>query len=304
MGRSLLVNSGLTANRVSLARLLARYPLLGRLLRLRLSPELLARLNELGPTPENGALYASAVTWMRTGRVMKTVGMKRNVLADSCVLRLASSRGAIRLCDIGVSDGSASLVLLEAFPGARIRLFDKYNFFQVRNRLFGSEIFTADGERIYRRLGPILLYTYDAFPLVLRDAVLPRLRVRNPLLRRFDVEIEDLDLFRDELPGPFDLIKCCNCLNLEFYPGERLSAGIRRLARGLVEGGHLVIGQNHPAYPEGEAYFVLRRERDGTKLVEEKNRHRLLAWIESQDPELLGNAPLLPHSPGAGDSAS
>ncbi len=287
---SLILNSGLTANRMSLARLLARFPSLARLLRLRLSPELLSLLNLLGPTPENGLLYASAATWMRTGRVMKTVGLDRNALADSCVIRLARSRAAVRLCDIGVSDGSASLRLLEAFPGGRIRLFDKYTFFQVRPRPFGSEIYTADGERIYRRLGPVLLYTYDTFPARSAGRPLRRLPVKNPLLSRFAVEIEDFDFFRDEFDGRFDVIKCCNCLNLEFYPGEKLASGIRRLARGLEEGGHLVVGQNHAAYPEGEAYFVLRRSGEGTVLVEERNRHRLLGWLRAHDPGILGGA--------------
>ena len=50
-------------------------------------------------------------------------------------------------------------------PGARIRLFDKYNFFQVRPRTLGCEVFNAAGERIYRRLGPLLLYLYDRPPV-------------------------------------------------------------------------------------------------------------------------------------------
>ena len=90
---------------------------------LRLSPELLSRLNELGPAPENGSLYASAVTWMRTGRVMKTVGLYRNSLADACVVSLAQARSLTSICDIGASDGSASLQLLQALQqGFRQRL--------------------------------------------------------------------------------------------------------------------------------------------------------------------------------------
>jgi len=289
MWRSAILNSGLTLNRLWLARLLGRFPALGRLLRLRLSPELLASLNDLEPSLENGTLYAAAVTWMRTGRVMKTVGLHRNSLADARLLDLARTRGLSRIADIGASDGSASLRLLEGLPGARVRLFDKYNFFQLRPRPLGCEVFNSAGERIYRRLGPVLLYLYDR-PSPPAEEPLRRLPVKNPLLRRFPLEIEDFDLFEDDLDGEFDLIKCCNCLNLEFYPGERLHAGIVRLLKSLPEGGCLLVGQNHADYPEGEAYFVLQRRGAGSVLLEERNRHRLLEWLRIHRPEVLGGA--------------
>jgi len=288
MWRSTLTNSGLTANRVGLARLLCRHPVLGRLLRLRLSPELLSRLNDLEPGPENGRLYASAVTWMRTGRVMKTVGLNRNSLADACVISRAQTRGLTRICDIGASDGSASLRLLQALPAARIRLFDKYNFFLIRRRPLGCEVYNAGGERTYRRIGPVLLYVYDWPRRHPPEEPLARLPVKNPLLRRFTVEIEDFDLFEDELDGDFQIIKCCNCLNLEFYPADKLFAGIRRLLGRLEEGGCLVIGQNHAGYREGEAYFVLERRGAGSVLTEERNQHRLLEWLRRNRPGVLG----------------
>jgi hypothetical protein len=286
-----LANSGLTANRLALARLLARFPVLGRVLRLRLSPELLGPLNLLEPTLENGLLYASAVTWMRTGKVMKSVGLNRNALADACVIRLARREGLTRLCDMGVSDGSASIRLLESLPESRVRLFDKYNFFLLRRRFLGCEAFSAMGERIYLRIGPVLAYVYQASrPALQQGEPLRRVPVKNPLLRRFQAEIEDFDLFEDDLDESFQLIKCCNCLNLEFYPADKLSQGVRRLLGRLEEGGYLLIGQNHPDYREEEAYFVLQRRGAGSFLVEERNGHRLLDYLKLHDPELVAHA--------------
>jgi len=192
---STLTNSGFTVNRLWFARLLGRFPLVGRLFRLRLSPEILPLLNSLPADEESGKLYAAAVTWMRVGRAMKTVGLRRNSLADEALIRLSRAEGLRTICDIGVSDGSASIRILEALPEARIRLFDKFNFFIVRPRKLGADIYNAAEERVYRRLGPLLLYVYDWARQKPPAGSVVRLPIRNPLLRRFRIGIEELDLF-------------------------------------------------------------------------------------------------------------
>jgi hypothetical protein len=284
----MLANSGFTWNRLGFARMMARFPFAAWLFRLRLSPELLEQLNRLPSDAESGELYAAAVTRMRVGPSMKAVDLRRNSLTDASLIRLAREGKLSRICDVGVSDGSASLGLLEALPGAKIRLFDKFNFFIRSRRPLGAVLFNAVGQRLYRRVGPLLLYLYD-WPSTSAPAPSDlRLWVKNPLLRRFSVEIEELDVFEEDLDEPFQIIKCCNCLNLEFYPPEKLVEGIRRLLSRLEEGGHLFIGQNHPRYEGGEAYFVLQRRGSGSALVEEKGGHDLLRWIRQNRPDLLG----------------
>jgi len=282
---STLANSGLAINRIWFVRLLRRFPFAAWLFRLRLSPEVLSRLNLLPPDPENGRLYASAVTRMRVGTVVKSVGVDRNELADACVVRIVRAEELRRICDVGVSDGSASLRLLRDLPGVEIHLFDRFNFFQVHRRPLGCEIRNAAGELVYRRLGPLLIYLYGRRPT--RPDGAERLEVRNPLLRPFGARIETLDVFEGDLGLRFHLIKCCNLLNVEYFSGEMLLKGVDNLLRHLEEDGFLVIGQNHPSYKEGEAYFVLRRTVSGIGLFEQRNGHRLLPLLRREGREIL-----------------
>ena len=98
---SALANSGFVLNHLAFARALQRLPALSRLLRLRLSPEILVELNELPPDEESGLLYAAAVSRMRAGTVVKAVNPDRNALTDECVLRLVRGEGLARICDVG-----------------------------------------------------------------------------------------------------------------------------------------------------------------------------------------------------------
>ena len=286
-----LANSGLVVNHLGFARALQRLPALSWLLRLRLSPEILVKLNELPSDEESGLLYAAAVSRMRTGTVVKAVDPDRNALTDECVLRLVRGEGLARICDVGASDGSASLRLLKELPGVEVRLFDRFTFFLICRRPLGCEILNADGEPVYRRVGPFLFYVYGQRAPRERRVGCGRVEIRNPLLRPLNARVEPLDVFAGTAGVRFQLIKCCNLLNDDYFSGETLIRGVENLLRQLEENGYLVIGQNNPSYRQGEAFLVLKRVASGTRLVEARNDHKLLALLRRERPEFFRSGP-------------
>ena len=288
---SALANSGLVVNRLGFARALQGFPALSRLLRLRLSPEILVKLNELPSDEKSGLLYAAAVSRMRAGTVVKAVDPDRNALTDECVLRLVRGERLARICDVGVSDGSASLRLLKDLPGVEVRLFDRFTFFLICRRPLGCEILNADGEPVYRRVGPFLFYIYSQnAPREPREGC-GRVEIQNPLLRPLNARVEPLDVFEGSAGARFHLIKCCNLLNDDYFSGEILMRGVENLLRQLEENGYLVIGQNHPSYRQGEAFLVLKRLAPGAKLMEARNDHKLLALLRRERPEYFQSRP-------------
>lgn len=283
----ILANSGLTLNRIWFARLVTRFPLLSRLLRLRLSPEVLIRLENLAPVTANGTFYASVVSRLRVGTFTKAVGAGRNRLTDNCVIRLVRENNLKRICDIGASDGAASVRLLKDLPNTDIHLFDKYVDFLIRPRALGCEIRNSDGELVYRRFGPFLFFRHqrNSEQKSTKDAV--RVPCRNPLLRPFNAWVRPLDFFQELPEGTYQLAKCCNLLNTDYFSNEDLLLAIKRLSQLLDDNGFLVIGQNHASYLETEAYLVLRRRGQGWVLVEEKNSHPLVSMLNLKQGQTI-----------------
>jgi len=261
-----------------------------RYLRLRFTPDTLQRVRALSlPVEERGRLFTAATSFLTVGGICKTTGMGRTRLVDEAIRRRAENFEAIRLLDVGVSDGSASLALLMALPNLREAvLVDRHPQLYAR----GPAIMRTflDGEQ--RLLGIKLLGLYLSLPGRRRidPSRFERVSTVNPIAaEQYGIrEILPFDARRDVLTPPATIVKCANLLNLGYFPGLELRAGVANLGRSVADGGFLCISQNHPQYPDGEAYVVLRRKREILELDEERGGHAALDALAPLPIELTG----------------
>lgn len=265
--------------------------LLLRWLRLRVSPDALPRMRALAaPLDERARLFRQAVSLLNVNETYKTTGSDRTRLADETILGLIADPDTglaeakpLRLLDIGVSDGSASVALLSRLPeGTEVILTDLHPVLYAHGP--GLCRVYLDGRR--RLLGVKLLGLYLNLSLdARRDATgCEAIDTLNPLLReRLGVgELRPFDAMNDILATPAHVIKCANVLNLGYFDAADIRAAAANLGRSLVEGGFLVVSQNNACYRDGEAVFVLRKSGQRLLLAGQINKHAALPLFDGR----------------------
>ncbi len=258
-----------------------------RFLRLRFSPDLLDHVRALPlPLVERSRRFSQAISQVNVNETYKTTGLERTRLADAAILRLAHRFNSVRLLDVGVSDGSASVHLLRALPNLQEALLTDLHPVLYRRGPAWLQLF-LDGQS--RVLGIKLLGLYVNLSLDKRLAIGPfkTIETINPLLREeFGITaIRPFDAMQDRLPVPVQIIKCANILNRAYFPREQVLDATSNLALSLVEGGVLVISHNNAVYHEGEAYLALEKRDGRLKFLEGQGGHESLGLFR----EALGS---------------
>lgn len=290
-----------------------------RFLRLRVSPDALPRLRGLrAPLDERARLFRNAISLLNVNETYKTTGSDRTRLADEMLLGLlpalgftadqatgqamgqatsqaagpatgqaispaaGRSPGPLRLLDIGVSDGSASVALLARLPkDTEAILTDLHPVLYARGPA-GFRLFLDARQRL---LGVKVLGLYLNLSLSLHCNALhfETIDTINPLLQeRLGIAaIRPFNALADALPEPVQLIKCANVLNRGYFSDAALLAAARNLARSLADGGFLVISQNNAAYPGGEACFALQKCGTRLQLAAQENGHLALPLFQA-----------------------
>ncbi|MBN2139777.1 MAG: hypothetical protein JW718_02110 [Desulfovibrionaceae bacterium] len=254
-----------------------------RFLRARVSPDILGRVERLGCGLEQKAeLFNMAISQIRVGETYKTGCAGRTALTDAAIAERAREFEAPRVLDAGASDGLGSLDLIHRLgPEASLTLADRHPEFWRRPFPLGAVF--LDGDRRLLSVKFLFLYLYlgsdpgRGGPLDARG--LSRIDTTNPLVRERlgPFAVRRLDVFSGVLEPGFELIKCANLLNVEYFELERIAAAAANLARSLVPGGYLFIAQSNARFRDSEAYVLLRRQGGDLVLVEEKNGHEALA---------------------------
>lgn len=257
-----------------------------RFLRVRVSPDALTRMRRMPlPLEERAQLFRQAISLLNVNETYKTTGSDRTRLADEAILKLTAEMDAVRLLDIGVSDGSASVALLSQLPHLRKAILTDLHPLLYA---WGSGLFRVflDGQQ--RLLGIKLLGLYINLSFTTpRDAQhFEAIDTLNPLLPENHgiAAIQPFNALTDRLPEPVEVIKCANVLNRAYFPDADLRAAVVNLSRSMAQGGALVISHNNAKYAGGEAYFVLQRQGDFLALVAEENAHESLPLFREGVP--------------------
>ncbi|MBU1042444.1 MAG: hypothetical protein KKF77_15225 [Proteobacteria bacterium] len=253
-----------------------------RFLRLRVSPDALLRIRRMPlPLEERARLFCQAISLINVNETYKTTGRDRTRLADKAILKLAACKDAVRLLDIGVSDGSASLTLLSDLPNLREAvLTDLHPLLYA----WGPRLFRVflDGQQRLLGIKLLGLYIILSFTTPRSAQGFETISTLNPLLseRLGIAAIRPFNALCDRLSKPVDIIKCANVLNRAYFSEADLRTAVANLALSLVEAGHLVISQNNARYTGGEAYFILKRQGPDMVLEEEQGGHEVLRLFQ------------------------
>lgn len=257
-----------------------------RFMRLRFSPDILEHLRTLPlPLAERATLFSQAISQINVNETYKTTGLERTRLADTAILRLATRFDAVRLLDVGVSDGSASVHLLRALPNLKETLLTDLHPVLYRRGSAWLQLF-LDGQCRILGIKFIGLYLNLSLDRKLDPGPFDAIETANPLLREnLGIStIRSFNAFTDRLPESAQVIKCANILNRAYFSDADLRAAVGNLSRSLAPGGVLVISHNNGKYAEGEAFLALQRQGDTLVLVDEKNAHESLPLFQAGLP--------------------
>lgn len=214
--------------------------------------------------------FSEIISGISIGPAFKTTGVERHNGCDDLIYDYAEkmNREEILVGDIGVSDGSASLYLLEKFKGiknAKLRLFDKYNFLQWQNSWFGDVFSNCDGKMVYVKILFLLIYVYPLnLPAGKKDG--KKICFDNPHLKRVRLNIDYFDILTSHFSEKFDIIKCANVLNMVYFSQEDTLKALGNLFDGLRLNGFLFL--IHNKIPSGEEFFlILKKQENGFEIV-------------------------------------
>lgn len=273
-----LMESGLCIDRVRLLDWIVKKPLLKtiffRFLRLRFSPGILKNARSQNETDkERGRLFSLAISYLNVGDTYKTTGKKRTNAADDLLVKLAKEFENPSLLDVGSSDGSSSISLIESDAFNKIRLTDQCNFFYEKDFLLGKFFLNAHGAFLGVKF--LFLYFNLALNFRLNTKKYTLIQTLNPLLESHKSihGIEHLDIFDTKCEEKFDLIKCSNVLNRSYFSDDLIIDAVNNLSKMLNSGGYLLISQNNESYKDGEAFFVLKKSTAGLHVEFSSNHH-------------------------------
>ncbi|MES2176528.1 MAG: hypothetical protein V4550_01590 [Gemmatimonadota bacterium] len=219
---------------------------------------------------------------------------ERNRFADiePRLIELLRADPPARVHDVAVSSGITAVELHAAlsrqFPNVVLDISDKFGAVSV-SRGFPCRVFDLDGDFLFGYAGPFYcdprLRPTKFISLLLgrlirasreQAARLPvdRTALFDPstsaLIRANRIAAIDYDLFRTEIDGRYDLVRCMNILNIGYFPADMLRQGIRNVTRSVRENGLLLIGRNQ-AINVGTHATLFRKVGGVLRVVEDFN---------------------------------
>jgi len=257
-----------------------------RVLRFGFSPELLSKLAGSGaPLSERSRLHTLATSYLRAGNTVKTTGMARTNHADQCVLDEAGKQESPRLLEVGVSDGSSALGLIEKRElFSHIALSDRYPYFMMKRNALGCRFYDVDGQTHGRKVLGLLINPINPISADVEGCT--KIQSINPaLVEEHGIHsIDFYDVFSSVESIKYDIIKCSNLLNLIYFDAPMIVSAVSNLLKSLNVGGCLIISHNNAKYTDGEAVICLRQISDGkVGIYHEINDHELLDILKSSD---------------------
>lgn len=247
-----------------------------RYLRLRVSPAIIPNTLRLGLTmEEKGKLFSLALSHLNVAGTYKTTGACRTKLADAAITRLLQDTQKGRILEVGVSDGTSAMELIKEVEGsAEVVLSDRHPMLYFKKLFPGLKHF-LDGEG--RTMGFKLGWFYLALIGQKKHDTTrwTPLNTLNPQVaaRTGAKSIRQFNIFTDILQPKATLIKCANILNTTYFSNNSIREAVANLSRSINSNGWIVVSQNNEAFPDNEAYFILKKEDKGLVVTEEQNGH-------------------------------
>jgi hypothetical protein len=239
-----------------------------------------------GLSEEEFSKYVSTICTHNTWRTTEPM---RHSSSDDLILKLMSEKSDGVILDVGVSDGSTSLSLIERLGDG----FKKYFAADRRLRLYSCEekgavyFYDSETKTCFMVITDRFVIYYDRenllFPLkwlanflisrapkydggsaVEIDLCQPRLMELAKKDRR--IKVLEWNMFDPWPHEKIDLIKIANVLNRSYFTNHEISAAVENLRNALKPGGTLLIVENRAV----EQWSHFTREGSSLKLVREE----------------------------------
>ena len=255
---------------------MVRHRRLSFILRFKVIPTVLRNVSDAG-------LYSDLVSKVTVGNTYKTTSFLRHKSSDDKIIEIISKSRTPEdalFADIGVSDGSGSMYLVDALGSMNIRsvLFDKYAGIRVIKKWYGKQYINLDGEIMSVKI--CCFYCYCApFKIKVGGARGEMIRLVNPMISERDLDIEYFDIFSTESSLLFNFVKIANVLNLAYFHRQRILDGLRNLYKSIADGGRLFIIHNRD---DSESLLVLRKVERGFAVEHAGHDPELLCLAEDQ----------------------
>lgn len=251
---------------------------LRRILFLRCSPLVLDSIS-------NPELFTNIVATLSIGPTHKTTGSGRHNSLNMIIFGFTDCFKHINFADIGVSDGIASLDIYSKIKPklGYFYLLDKYPYLRYTREWYGYNFYNTDGDLVYIQIFNLfLLHVFMIFKLKSRDSKREAGRVSfdNPLLKEKNLKVTQFDLFKDRLEHKVNVVKCANVLNSPYFTNEQIFKALKNISKSMMDGGYLFLIQNNKKYKDGIAMLVLKKNKDGFKLVLNHNEHEVCTSAE------------------------
>lgn len=234
-----------------------------KILRFKIDPAIL-----LDSSPDRRQ-FSMLVSEISTGPVFKTTGFERHNASDDVLVDyIKKFPGKPVLADIGVSDGTSALYLLQKLQinqiNAQVSLYDKYTRLNLLLK-WPLRVYTnVDNEIVYIKFFCFLFFVYP-FKIVFKETTGTIISFDNPILKKFRLKIDYFDIFNTKLRESAYFIKCANILNPVYFSRTDIKLALKNIHANLKEGGYVFIIHNTN---DIESLLILKK--DGNALVIDK----------------------------------
>lgn len=207
----------------------------------------------------SAAQFRTAMAAFHVGKTIKITGVGRHRLADELLAREVETAGAT-VVDIGASDGSTSLELLERIPDvARLIIADLYFTLESARRFSRTFYFGPDGRLVLVATPRWLAWPTESRLLQRlfarsaerarecgdrREVLLLNPDVRSRMQRDGRITTVVHDIFEPWTGDRPDVIKVANLLRRLYFTDAEIRAALGALFVSLPPGGTLLVVDN------------------------------------------------------------
>lgn len=276
--KNILVKSGITISDKKISLFFIKNRRLLQLFRFKINPK------TLSDDTLNDKEFSMLVSEISTGPAFKTTGFERHNSSDNILIDyIEKFHGKKRIADIGVSDGTSSLYVLQKIQVKKIDadlfLYDKYTHLNLIKKWLFSIYTNIDNEIVYVQFLCFLLYIYP-FRIISKKTTREIISFDNPILKKFGLKIEYFDIFNTKLEMPVDFIKCANILNPVYFSPIEIRIALNNISSSLKESGYLFIIHNTKNF---ESLIVLKKENETFMVEKQDGDDGLLEYLKIND---------------------
>ncbi|MET0966898.1 MAG: hypothetical protein ABWZ02_10895, partial [Nakamurella sp.] len=234
-------------------------------------------------TPEQ---FRAAMSAFAVGETIKITGIRRHPAADRLLLDNLDLSSA-HILDVGASDGSTSIDLIEQLPEfASYVIADLYLYTFVvtagRRRFFYAptgECFMVVGPRMlaWPSQSKLVRLAYQRMVTMAGRKTPEKVLLVNPQARALAADDNRIQFAVHDVFTPWsgaqpDVIKVANLLRRDYFPDDKLQIAMAALLASLPEGGHLLL-VNNPRVKGVPCAAGLYRRQDGRFVRLDETEH-------------------------------